>query len=197
MAEDAKIEEEAAADEEDAEKAADDKQAEDDEVGSFDSKRALATIKRQREAEKKLKADLREARVAQEELAALKKAQEDADKTAGEKLAEAEEVIKGLKEDITKAAVKADFDKVATERGIDDLDLAYLAAKEQGFLGTADPKTGEIGNHDFDSLEAKYPTLAGEGTGTLPTGDAGVRGKGKVGDVASQFDHLIRTSITR
>ena len=196
MAEDAKTED-AAADEEDAEKAAADKQAEDDEVGSFDSKRALATIKRQREAEKKLKADLREARVAQEELSALKKAQEDADKTAGEKLAEAEEVIKGLKEDITKAAVKADFDKVATERGIDDLDLAYLAAKEQGFLGTADPKTGEIGNHDFDSLEAKYPTLAGEGTGALPTGDAGVRGKGKVGDVGSQFNELIRTSITR
>ncbi len=175
------------------------KEAEDDDLGSFDSKRALATIKRQREAEKKLKADLREAREAQTELAAMKKAQEDADKTAGEKLAEAQEVIKGLEEKITRDAVKADFEKEAKLYGIedDDLDLAYLAAKEQGFLGTADPKTGEIGKHDFESLEAKYPTLAGEGGGSLPTGDAGVRGQGKVGDIASQFDNLIRTSITR
>ena len=165
---------------------------------AHDPDRAKATILRQREAEKKLKAELREARQAEGELAALKKAQDDADKTAAEKLAEAEEVIADLKQKISDTAVKADFDKqAAAERGIQDLELAYLAAKEQGLLGAEDPKTGEVGKHDFDKLEALYPSLAGEGTGKQSSGDAGVRSKGKVGTVNTQFNESVRSNLRR
>jgi len=186
-ADEAKAAEEAAEAKEAAEEAA--------AADAHDPDRAKATILRQREAEKKLKAELREARQAESKLAALEKAQEDADKTAAEKLAEAEEVIKGLKQKISDTAVKADFDKQADERGIQDLELAYLAAKEQGLLGAEDPKTGEVGKHDFETLEERYSSLAGEGKGWEPSGDAGVRGKGKVKGVGSQFNSAIRESL--
>ena len=194
----AKTPEEIAADEKAAEEAAEQAAEEEEEEGDeFDPDRARATIKKQRESEKNLKAELREARKAEEELAAIKQAQEDADKSASEKLAERDETIKGLHEKIMETAVKADFEREAAERGITDLSLAYLAAKEQGLLGAADPKTGEVDKHDFDKLEELYPTLQGEGTGWQPSGDAGARGKQKTKTVASVFNESVRSSFRR
>ena len=164
----------------------------------FDKDRALATIKKQRASERKLKSDLAAAKEDQAELAAIKKAQEDADKSASDKLAGRDARIAELETKIQESAVKADFEKVAEERGIADLALAYLAAKEQGLLGTADPKTGEVGDHDLDKLEELYPALAGEGAGDSGTGDAGVRGKqGKTGTVGSQFNAAVRQKASR
>lgn len=170
---------------------------EESEEEDFDKDRALATIKNQRAAERKLKAELAEARKAQDELDAIKQAQADADKSATDKLAERDARIAQLENKIQEFAVKADFERVATERGIADLGLAYLAAKEQGLLGTQDPKSGKVEGHDLDKLEEMYPALAGEGAGDSH-GDAGVRGlRGKTGTVNTQFNSVVRSAIRR
>jgi len=192
-----KAAEEAAAQKAAEEAAAAKKVADEFDGDDFDAKRAKATILAQRESERKLKEELRQALKAQDKLDAIEQAQKDADKSAAEKLADRDETIKGLKKDIAEAAVKADFVKEADFRGITDLKLAYLAAKEQGFLGAADPKTGEVGEHDFEKLEEAYPTLQGEGSGWSRSGDAGVRSKGKTGDDASQFNAAIRGGLRR
>lgn len=164
----------------------------------FDAERALATIKKQRAAERKLKAELAEARKAQEELDKIKQAQEDAEKSAADKLAEREARIASLEAKIAEDAIKADFYRQGAERGIADLDLAYLAAKEQGLLGERDAQAGAIGVHDFDKLEELYPALAGEGRVKDLTGDAGVRGlRGKTGTVNSQFNKAVRGALNR
>ena len=169
-----------------------------EDVEDFDKERALATIKKQRASERKLKEELREARKAQEELDNIKQAQEDAEKTAAQKLDEREAKIADLERKIAETAVKADFKDVAAERGFLDLDLAYLAAKEQGLLGTLNPKTGEIEGHDLDKLEELYPALAGEAAGGGFTGDAGIRGRqGKTGTIGGQFNQTVRSAITR
>lgn len=163
----------------------------------FDQERALATIKKQRAAERKLKEELREARKAQAELDKIKQDQEDAEKSATDKLAERDTRIAELEQKIQESAVKADFEKVAADRGIADLALAYLAAKEQGLLGKIDPKTGTVGEHDLDKLEDLYPALAGEDRELGRTGEAGVRGKpGKTGSVGSQFNSVIRAKVS-
>jgi multidrug efflux pump subunit AcrA (membrane-fusion protein) len=171
---------------------------EDEDEDDYDKERALKTIKAQRRSEAKLKADLAKAREAEVELAAIKQAQADADKSASEKLTERDARIAALEAQISETAVKADFREEATERGIVDLGLAYLAAKEQGLLGKANPKTGEVEGHNFDKLVELYPALAGEASGDGTHGDAGVRGtRGKTGTVGTQFNAAVRGAIRR
>lgn len=173
-------------------------EVEPDQGGEFDPERALATIRKQRAEEKRLKEQLAEARAAQEELQALKQAEADKQKSLEEKLAERDAEIQALKASIASGRTKEDFARQAVERGYDpgQVELAYLAAKEQGLLGKYDPKTGEVGKHDFETLEEKYPALQGEPLGF--TGDAGRRPTGgQARTVNSAFNSVVRQSMRR
>ena len=169
--------------------------------GEFDPERALSTIRKQRAEEKRLKDQLAEAREAQEELQRIKQEEADAQKTLEDKLAERDAEIKALKDQIKDREVHADFiRKATTDRGYDpeDAELAFLAAEKQGLLGKYDPKRGEVvEDHDFETLEEKYPRFQGEDVG-LPAGDAARRkGSGHVKDTNSQFNQLVRGAMRR
>lgn len=169
--------------------------------GEFDPERALSTIRKQRAEEKRLKEELAEAREAKEELDRIKAEEAEAQKTLEEKLADKDSQIKALKDQIKNREVHADFIRKATgDRGYtpEDAELAFLAAKEQGLLGKYDPKRGEVvDDHDFETLEEKYPSLQGEDSG-LPAGDAARRLRnGKVKDTNTQFNTLVRGAIRR
>lgn len=104
----------------------------------FDPERAMKTIRTQREAEKELKAELAKYREAEEAEAEKKKSLET-------KVTERDQRISELEGTLTELAVRGDFERAALEAGFDqdDLVLAYMAAKEEGFLGEFDPKTGK------------------------------------------------------
>lgn len=142
----------------------------------FDPDRAMATIKAQREEEKRLKAALAEARKAEEELQAIKSAEQEAQKSLEEKVKDREAKIADLEAKIAERDVKEDFARKAGEVGISDIELAYLAAKEQGLLGEADPESGDIEGHNLDKLLEMYPALQAERTQDFSdNGGAGVR----------------------
>lgn len=159
----------------------------------FDKDRALDTIRKQRESEaaakeraKELEAELSKYRAADEEKA-------EAEKALEVKVAERDATIKELKGVIAQVHVKNDFLVKAASEGIADPDLAYLAAKEQGYLGEYDPKEGTVGDHDFEALGEKFTTFKGEGF--KQTGDAGARGKGKALTPGEQFNQSIRARL--
>lgn len=160
------------------------------EEDDFDKARAMDTIKKLRAIEKEHKSLLKE----KEDAAA---AEAEAQKSLETKLAEAQERIGELESKETKAAIRADFIAKAQARGYGDLELAFLAAEAQGVLGTKDPKTGVVGDHDFEALEAKFPLLAGEAEEErgFGSGDAGVRGKRPKATAASGFNDSIRGAI--
>jgi len=161
-----------------------------EEADDFDKDRAMALIEKLRGIEKEHKAKL-----AEEE--AAKVAAAEAEKDLETKLAERDKRIEELLEEKAKEAVKADFIAEATKRGYADPRLALLAAQDAGVLGTADPKTGKVGDHDFEALEEAYPNLAGEGDGTgrFGSGDAGARGKKGSKTPGSMFNDSIRQTI--
>ena len=160
----------------------------------FDSERAMKTIKAQREAEKKLKADLAEAKEKLGKFETEESAKAEAEKGLETKLAEREARIAELETSILESAVKSDFMTKAIDRGYEDPALAFLAAREQGVLGDVNKETGEVGDHDFEALEEKHPALASEGG--FNSGDGGVRG-GQVGKKPDQvFNGLIRKAIS-
>lgn len=159
----------------------------------FDKDRALKTIREQRKVEKAQAKELAELRKLKEETDAAAQAKADADKGLEEKLAEAKAELERVKETQAEADVKADFLRVATLRGYEDPELAYLAAKSEDVLGT--PKDGKVGDHDFDALEERYPKLASEAGDKrgFGSGDAGRKGKRKPGkSPADQFNDAIR-----
>lgn len=166
----------------------------------FDKERALSTIRTQRAVEKKQKAELADLRAFKADADEAEAEKEEADKDNEQKLAESNAENTDLKAQLTERDVRADFERQAIEEaGIDpeDLELAYLAAKEQGLLGDMDPKTGQVGAHDFDTLAERYPALGGEGTGRALTGDAGRTGRGSTSSVGKQFDAAIRDVLRK
>lgn len=181
------------------EKAADAALLEDDD---FDKERAMKTIHAQREVERKQKEELKELRAIKATRDEEAEAKANADRTAEEKLAKSEAAQQVLRDELDAEKVRADFERQALseEIGIDpeDLELAYLAAKEQGLLGTRDPDTGLVEGHDFDTLAEKYPALlGGGGTSQGRTGDAGRKTTGKKNSVGAQFNKTVYDALRR
>lgn len=161
--------------------------------GEFDPEKAKATIEKQRASEaaakqkaKELEAELAKYRAADEEKA-------EAEKALEVKIAERDARIEALEKEVASTHVKNDFLAKAAGKGIDDPELAYVAAKEQGYLGEYDPKEGKVGDHDFEALGERYPSF--KGSGVAQTGDAGTRTKGKAQTVGEQFNRSIRGSL--
>ena len=190
-------------------KAAEDQKAADEEADKalledeeFDKERALATIRKQRKVERDQKDELKRLRAIEAKVADDAQKVADADKTNEEKLAQSEAREAALKVQLDDVEVRADFEREALseEIGIDpeDLELAYLAAKEQGLLGKRDPATGLVEGHDFDKLAEKYPALlGGGGSSQSRTGDAGKQGRGKKNSVGAAFNKEIRDALKR
>ena len=134
----------------------------------FDPERAMKTIQAQRESENELKEALAVYKAAEQ-------AEEDAKKSAAEKLVERDARIQTLEEVAAYRDAADSFKSQAEEAGISDPELALLVAKENGLLGDYDPKTGKvkIGKVDFDKLLEEHPVLAGDGTKRTDSGDAG------------------------
>lgn len=163
----------------------------------FDAERAMKTIKAQREAEAKAKADLASVMEKLAKYEEAEQAEAEKNKSLETKLVESQSRIDELQGKILESAVRADFMQKASERGYEEPHLAFLAAKEQGVLGEVNPETGEVGDHNFETLEEKYPSLAdeAEGSGGFFSNDGGVRG-GKPGKKPDQvFNDLIRSVL--
>ncbi len=177
----------------------DDLTTEDEGGDKFDEARAMSTIKAQREAEAAAKAQVKELEA---KLAGYTKAELDAaeaEKAAEVKLAERDATLAGKDAEIAALHVQHDFVARALAMGVADPALAYLAAKEQGLLGTYDPKEGTVGEHGFEALGEKYPSFkvdgADDGSGSHDSGDAGARKRGKATSTSSQFNTAVRSAI--
>lgn len=167
--------------------------------GEFDAERAKRAIQNSRDSEKKLKAKLAKKDEALAKYLAADEAAAEAEKSAEQKLDEREEKLKQREIAAELRDVKTDFVAKAKERGYADPSLAFVAAKEQGLLGTYNRKTGKVGDHDFEALEESHTTFAAEAgrSGEQATGDAGARGAGSTKSVGSQFNAKVRDSILR
>lgn len=141
-----------------------------DEGDDFDKPRAMATITKLRESEKKLKDQLKEL----DTLKAKQKERDDAEKSEAEKLKEqlaevqrkSEETARELQETRTRQAIE----RAAVKAGAADPDDIYRLLNQDSFV-TDD--SGQLTNADTlvkDLLKAK-PYLAGK-----PNGTSGVPG---------------------
>jgi len=168
-----------------------------DEEDAFDKDRALKTIREQRKVEKAQGKELAELRKYKEAADAEALAKAEADKDLETKLAEAKAELKEVRAGQTSADVKADFLRVASLRGYEDPELAYLAAKAADVLGT--PKDGKVGDHDFDVLEEQYPKLASEAGDKrgFGSGDASKKGRKAGTTVNDQFNSVVRRQMNR
>ena len=181
---------------EEAELAAAKAKAEEAEADEWSEDRAKKTILNQRKVEKEQAKEIASLRKFKEAADAEATAKAEADKGLEEKLAEAKAELAAVKETQAEADVKADFLRVATLRGYEDPDIAYLAAKDADVLGT--PKDGIVGDHDFDVLEERYPKLASEAGDKrgFGSGDAGRTGNRKPGkSPADQFNDAVRRQM--
>lgn len=179
----------------DEKKAADEKLLDDIDLDDFDKERALATIREQRKIEKAQLKELASLRKLKEEKEAAEAAEAEAQKDLETKLAEATAERDALKAEKVSDKVKADFIRVATLRGYEEPELAYLAAVDADALGA--PKDGKVGDHNFDVLEERYPKLAseaGEKRG-FGSGDAGRKGRKAEKTAADQFNESVRGQI--
>ena len=160
----------------------------------FDPARAMKTIQAQRESEA---AALARAKEAEAKLAAIEEAEAEAQKSLEQKLVDAEARIAELVAHQAEKDVRADFIAKAVELGVADPKLAYLAAKEEGLLGDADPKTGVVSDHNFEELGKRFPTFAVKEEVDDPGfgHDAGVRGKRTKRTVGSVFNDEVRQTI--
>ena len=163
----------------------------------FDKERALNTIRAQRAKEKEQAAEIARLKAIEAEVEQAKAEEAEAQKGLEQKLAEREARIEELEAQANEVSVKADFVAKAGARGYEDPQLAYLAARDAGVLGGMDPETGNVGEHDFDKLEERFPALAGEARERrgLESADAGVRGHRGKRSTADIFNTAIRESI--
>ena len=167
--------------------------AEAGQVDDFDPERALKTIRHQRQVEKELKARIRDLETANARLSEQEPKSGSDRQKLEDQLRERDQRIATLEAKVQTEAVKTDFIREATSRGINDPNLAYLAAQAQGAIGSYDPETGTVGEHDFDKLEQSHPLLvSGSPTGA---GNPGVRGRRPGVDAATQFNRAIRQSM--
>lgn len=154
----------------------------------FDPERAMATIRKQRESEDALKEELAEFR-------AQEAAKAEAEKTQEQRIVEKEARILELEAALAMRDANAEFKAEAEEAGIADPDLALLVAKEDGLLGTYDPKTGKVKKHkvDFDALVEEHPVLAGSRqSGERVPGDAARVGGKEPRTLGAQFNRAVR-----
>ena len=165
------------------------------EDAAFDKERAMRTIKDQRKAEKALEGKLKEMT---EALAGYKTAEEkkaEAEKSLEAKVAEGAAALAAKDGELAELHVKHDFEAEAARLGITDPALAFLAAKQEGLLGTYNPKEGGVSEHDFEELGVKYPSF--QSVKAADSGDAGARGRGKTATAKDQFNTAIRGAIGR
>jgi hypothetical protein len=165
--------------------------------GEFDAARAKKAIEAARAETKKLKGKLERqgGKLDKFETAAAEVV--EAEKDNAQKLVDRDAEIAALKSDAEAREVKTNFLELAEDRGYTNPKLAYLAAVEQGLLGKYTPKTGVVGDHDFEALESEHDLFATEAgrSGDQATGDAGARGGGQVTGVAGQFNKAVRKQI--
>lgn len=164
--------------------------------GDFDPERAARTIAAQRASEEKLKAENAALKAEKSE---REEAEADAERSLEEKLNKRDDEIKSLKAQIANGAIKTDFERKAAEAGVqpDAVELAYLAAEKEDLLGSADPKTGVVGNHDFEKLAEIHPALfeEREEPSDFTHGDAGRRGAKKAKSPGKVFNDTVRKAI--
>ncbi len=165
--------------------------------GDFDADRAKKAIEAARAETKKLKGKLERQGGKLDKFEKVEAEKAEADKDNEQKLVERDARIAELESEASTREVKTDFLAEAEERGYTSPALAYLAAKDQGILGKYTPKTGVVGDHDFEALEESHDLFATEAgrTGDQATGDAGARGGGQVTGVAGQFNKAVRKQI--
>ena len=166
--------------------------------GEFDPERALTTIRAQRKVERELKAELAELRGLKTEKDAAEAAEAEEAKGQETKIAERDATIESLNARLGKQEVKFDFMQQAADLGVEDLDLAYLAAERAGLLGDYDEKAETVGDHDFDKLAEKYPSIIGESGGSArQPGDAGARAGGRKATPGANFNKVVRDAFRR
>lgn len=73
---------------------------------------------------------------------------------------------------VAEHAIRADFLEKALEAGCTDPRLAYLAAQADDLLGSYDPESGEVSEHNIEALRERYPNLF---RGSAANIDAGSR----------------------
>lgn len=161
----------------------------------FDPARAMKTILAQRENEKKMAA----------ELAAYRKAEEaakDEERTLEERVALRDQRIGELEVQLAATHVEQDFKAKARERGMDP-DLALAAALKEGLIGGYDQETGEVGEHDFNTLGERFPALVSrddededDEVRQRASHGAGTRGRsGKAKTSNDLFNDAVRNAI--
>lgn len=165
--------------------------------GEFDPDRARRAIENARAEEKRLKAKLSEKDAELEKYQRIESQVAEAEKSAEQKLADRDAEIRSLRDQIKTIEVKQSFVTEATRRGYADPNLAFVAAREEGLLGTYDPKTGAVGDHDFEALEESHPQFAAEAgrAGDHATGDAGARGGVGGESIGASFNKEIRQAF--
>lgn len=165
--------------------------------GEFDPERAARAIANARAEEKRLKAKLAEKDEALAKYQEIESQVADAEKSLEQKVADRDAEIKSLKNEIRLIKVKQSFTAEASKRGYADPNLAFVAAREEGLLGTYDPKTGAVGDHDFEALEESHPQFAAEAgrAGDHATGDAGARGGVGSDSVGASFNKELRAAF--
>jgi len=161
----------------------------------WDPERAKATILKQRESEAALKAQVKEMKEALAQYQEADEAKAEAEKTLETKVAERDQALKAKDAEIADLHVRYSFEKEALVRGVADPELAFLAAKEQGFLGQYDPKVGTVGEHDWDGLGEKYSSFKTQQDAQASSGDAGARGKAKADSPGDQFNAAVRSAL--
>ena len=160
---------------------------------AFDAARAMATIKEQRKAENKLKADLKAANEKLTQYQTVEEQKADAEKDLNVKLAERDQALAAKDAEIANLHIRHDFMAEAISKGLQDPALAFLAAKEARLLGEYDPKEGTVSDHDWEELGEKFPSF--KTSGVADSGDAGVRGRGKTTTAADQFNQAVRSVL--
>jgi hypothetical protein len=76
-----------------------------------------------------------------------------------EKVSEVERRATVMEAALAENAIRADFVEKVVQMGCSNARLAFLAAQADGLLGSYDPETGEVSEHDFETLRKRYPNL--------------------------------------
>lgn len=161
-----------------------------DDGDEFDKDRALETIRKQRESEKKAKDELKAARARLKELEEAEKKRQDADKSELEKatsrVSELEKALQDSREMAQALRLRQEFGKVAKKLNLKFADVqaeddAFLLAEMEGVEMDAD---GEVtGLEDaVKALHKSRPYLfakaeGGDGNGTPQRNGKGGQGK--------------------
>ncbi len=148
----------------------------------FDKDRAMATIQAQREAEKTLKRELKEARDEAKKLAKDREADEAKTRTAEERLAALEEQLANGNTRVAKQALRA---AAAAAGAIYPEDIPRLVSGEVEFDDDGEPTNAD---DLVEALKKSKPALFG--TARPGSADGGARGGGDGGKVPTMDERL-------